>query len=386
VWGDLTHSRVLGVLKNPCYAGMYVYGRYQYRRAITPQGEVHRQVHAVPREEWHVSLAEHHPAYLDWEHFLENQRCLERNRTNGEGTVLSGPAREGLALLQGLLVCGKCGRRLTVRYRGNGGLYPVYECSWQRREARASKNCMTLRCDLLDTAISAQVVQALRPREVELAMEALNHLEQRDRAILHQWQMRLERAQYETALAERRYKEVDPSNRLVAGTLEKRWNDALVQLEELRQQYAEVERKEARVATPEQKAKVLGLVRDFPRLWNAPSTAAKDRKRMLRLLIKEINVEKRLEPKQAILHIRWQGGACSDVVVDLPRPIADQRRYPNAIVEHVRTLAQRLPDAQIVEQLNREGKRNTHGEPFTQKMIGWVRWRYQIPPAQCVFR
>jgi hypothetical protein len=269
-----------------------------------------------------------------------------------------------------------------VRYRGNAGLYPQYECNWQRREARARKNCMNLRCDLLDAAISEQVLQALQPREVELAMEALKHLEVRDQAILHQWQMRLERAQYEAALAERRYKEVDPSNRLVAGTLEKRWNDALVQLEELRQQYAEVERKEARVATPEQKAKVLGLVRDFPRLWNAPSTAAKDRKRMLRLLIKEITVEKRLEPKQAILHIRWQGGACSDVVVDLPRPIADQRRYPNAIVEHVRTLAQRLPDAQIAEQMNRDGHRNTSGKLFTQKMIGWIRWRYQIPSAQ----
>lgn len=382
VWSALTHSRVLGQLKNPCYAGVYVYGRYQYRREITPQGEVHYQMHAVPRDEWRVNLPEHHPAYISWEVFLDNQQRLQRNRTNGEGTVLSGPAREGLALLQGLLVCGKCGRRLTVRYRGNGGLYPVYECNWQRRAAQANKNCMNLRCDLLDAAISEQVLQALQPREVELAVEALKHLEVRDQAILHQWQMRLERAQYEAALAERRYKEVDPSNRLVAGTLEKRWNDALVQLEELRQQYAEVERKEARVATPEQKAKVLALARDFPRLWNAPSTAAKDRKRMLRLLIKEITVEMRLEPKQAILHIRWQGGACSDVVVDLPRPIADQLRYPNAIVEHVRTLAQRLPDAQIAEQMNRDGHRNTHGKLFTQKMIGWIRWRYQIPPAQ----
>lgn len=382
VWGDLSHGRVLGLLKNPCYAGMYVYGRYQYRREITPQGEVHCHVHAVPRDAWRVSLPEHHPAYLSWEQFLDNQQRLERNRTNAEGSVLSGPAREGLALLQGLLVCGKCGRRLTVRYRGNAGLYPQYECNWQRREARASKNCMNLRCDLLDTAISEQVVQALRPHEVELAVEALKHLEERDRAILHQWQMRLERAQYEAALAERRYKEVDPSNRLVAGTLEKRWNDALVQLEELRQQYAEIERKEARVATPEQKAKVLALARDFPRLWNAPSTAAKDRKRMLRLLIKEITVEKRLVPKQAILHIRWQGGACNDVVVDLPRPITERQRYPTAVVERVRALSQRLPDALIAEQMNRDGHRNTHGKPFTQTMIGWIRWRYQIPPAQ----
>jgi DNA invertase Pin-like site-specific DNA recombinase len=381
IWGDLTHGRVLGALKNPCYAGVYVYGRYQYRREITAQGDIHCHIRAVPRESWLVNLPDHHPAYIGCEQFLENQLRLARNRTNAEDTVLSGPAREGLALLQGLLMCGRCGRRLTTRYRGNGGLYPIYECNWQRREARAMKNCMSVRCDLLDAAISEQVLQALKPRELELAVEALKHLEESDRAVLHQWHMRLERAEYEAALAERRYKEIDPSNRLVAGTLEKRWNDALVQLEALREQYAQIERKEGRVVTPEQKAQVLALARDFPRVWNAPTTAAKDRKRMLRLLIKEITVEKQLEPKQAILHIRWQGGACSDVVVALPRPIADRQRYSVGIVEQIRALAQQLPDAQIAEQLNREGKRNTHGKSFTQKMIGWIRWRYGVPAA-----
>jgi hypothetical protein len=238
-----------------------------------------------------------------------------------------------------------------------------------------------LRCDLLDAAICEQVLQAVKPRELELAVEALKHFEQRDRVILHQWQLQLERAQYEAALAERRYKEVDPGNRLVAGTLEKRWNDALVQLEQLREQYAQLERKEARVATPEQKAKVLALAQDFPRVWNAPTTAAKDRKRMLRLLIKEITVEKHLESKQAVLHIRWQGGACSDVAVNLPPPIAERLRYPEAIVEQVRILARQLPDAQIGEQMNRAGRRNTRGKPFTAKMIGWIRWRHRIPAA-----
>jgi DNA invertase Pin-like site-specific DNA recombinase len=381
VWGVLGHARVLSVLKNPCYAGVYVYGRYQYRREITPQGEVHSHVQAVPRESWRVSLAQHHPAYLSWEQFLDNQVRLQRNRTNGEETVLSGAAREGLALLQGLLVCARCGRRVTVRYRGNGGLYPIYDCSWQRREGLATKSCLSVRCDLLDAAICEQVLQALKPRELELAVEALKHFEQHDRAILHQWQLQLERARYEAALAERRYKEVDPGNRLVADTLEKRWNDALVQLEQLREQYAEVERTQARVATPEQKAKVLALAQDFPRVWNASTTAAKDRKRMLRLLIKDITVEKHLQSKQAVLHIRWQGGACSDVAVNLPPPIAERLRYPEAIVEQVRTLAQQLPDAQIAEQMNRDGRRNTRGKPFTPKMIGWIRWRHRIPAA-----
>src|SRR5205809_5622451 len=249
---------------------------------------------------------------------LRNQERLEKNRTNGEETILSGPAREGLALLQGLLLCGHCGRGLTVRYTGNGGIYPCYQCNWLRREGLSTKDCMSFRCDLLDAAIAEEVLSALQPAELELALAALQELEARDQAILRQWQMRLERAEYEAALAERRYQEVDPSQRLVAATLEQRWNDALLQWEELKNQAAEFQCQEARVPTPEQKAKVLALARDLPRVWHAPTTQAKDRKRMLRLLIKDITVEKPLRPKQLLAHIRWQGGACTDICVQLP--------------------------------------------------------------------
>jgi hypothetical protein len=194
--------------------------------------------------------------------------------------------------------------------------------------------------------------------------------------------MRIERAQYEAALAERRYDEADPSNRLVAGTLERRWNEALTRLEQIKTEATQFQSEKARVATPEQKAKVLALAQDLPRLWRAPTTQAKDRKRMLRLLIRDITVEKLPAQRQVILHIRWQGGACSDTSVNLPAPIAERLRYPEAIVDQVKTLAQRLPDGQIADQMNQEGKRNTHGKPFTQKMIGWIRWRHKIPPAQ----
>ena len=151
---------------------------------------------------------------------------------------------------------------------------------------------MNFRCDLLDAAIAEEVLQALQPAELELALAALEELEARDHTIGRQWQMRLERAEYEAALAERRYQEVDPSQRLVAATLERRWNAALLRCEELKQQAAEFQRQHARVATPEQKAKVLALAKDLPQLWHAPTTQAKDRKRMLRLLIKDITVEK----------------------------------------------------------------------------------------------
>ena len=382
IWGRLTHGRVLGLLKNPSYAGRYVFGRFQYRREISPEGKVHPRKHAVAMPNWRVSLQDHHPGYIRWEEFLHNQERLEKNRTNGEETVLAGPAREGLALLQGLLLCGQCGRRLTVRYTGNGGIYPRYQCNWLRRESLGtSKECLNIRCDLLDAAVSEEVLKALQPAELELALAALAELEWRDQALGRQWQMRIERAEYEAALAERRYLEVDPSQRLVASTLERRWNNALLQLEDLKKQAAELQRQEARVATPEQKAKVLALARDLPRLWHAPTTQTKDRKRMLRLLFKDITVEKLSPLQQLQVHIRWQGGASTSLSVPLPPKIADRVRYPAVLVDRVRQLALRLPDAEIAAQLQREGHVSAKGQAYTAKIVQWIRGCYQIPRA-----
>src|SRR5712691_7117424 len=382
VWGRLSHRRVLAMLKNPSYAGMYVFGRYQYRRQISPQGEVRKRMQAVAMPDWRVNLKEHHEGYITLEEFFKNQERLEKNRTNGEERVLSGPAREGLALLQGLLLCGHCGRAITVRYRGNGGICPTYQCNLLRREGLATKSCMVFRCDLLDGVIAEEMLKALQPAELELALAALHELESRDQGILRQWQMRLERAEYEVALAERRYQEVDPANRLVAGTLERRWNDALVHLEELRKEAAEFQNQEANVATPEQKAKVLALARDLPRLWHAPTTQSKDRKRMLRLLIKDITVERPANQKQLLVHIRWQGGACTDISVQLPLNIADRVRYPFAVVDRIRELARNLHDGEIADRLNREGQLSAKGRPYTVKIIQWIRCRYRIPPAE----
>ena len=167
----------------------------------------------------------------------------------------------------------------------------------------------------------------------------------------------------------------------MAGTLERRWNDALLQLEDLKRQAAEFQRQEARVATPEQKAKVLALARDLPLLWHAPTTQSKDRKRMLRLLIKDITVDKPANQKQLMAHIRWQGGACSDVTVQLPANIADRLRYPAAVVDRVRSLAYGSLDEEIAAEFNREGRTSATGKPYTAKMIRWIRKCHKIPAA-----
>lgn len=384
IWGRLCHGRVLSLIKNPSYAGTYVFGRYQNVKHITTEGEVRTNVRSMPVSHWRVHLPQHHEGYITIEQFDQNQQHLARNRTNGEGTVLSGAAREGHALLQGLLLCGKCGHALTVRYKGNGGIYPTYECGWMHREALATKNCLSVRANLIDDAICEEVFKALKPAELELALAALTDIEQRDHDIMRQWQMRIERAEYDCALAQRRYEEVDPSNRLVAASLESRWNAALLHVDELKTQCTTFLKQKARVFNPEQKAKVLALAHDLPHLWHADSTQDKDRKRMLRLLIADITVEKQPDKRLVILHIRWQGGACSDTEVELPLPIADRLRYTPQIIERVRDLATQKSDALIVQTLNQEGLHSSRGLAFTVGMVKWIRYRYAIPAPNLI--
>lgn len=378
-WGDLTYGRTLEVLKNPSYAGAYAFGRHQYRRELTADGEVRCHIKTAERSQWRVLLVQHHDGYVEWEQFERNQLRLEKNRTSAGTMIPGGAVREGAALLQGLLMCGKCGRRLSVRYSGTGGIYPTYICGSHHREGRSTKDCMSVRCDPLDTSVAEQVLDALQPTELELAVGVLENLEGRDQVLMHQWKMRVERAEYEADLAERRYREADPSNRLVTSTVERWWNEALLRVEDLKRQYIEVQHRTARVVTAEQRVQVMALARELPRLWNAPSTSAKDRKRMLRLLIKDITVEKCSAPKQVMLHIRWHGGACSNVPVDVPLPLADRVRCAESTVARVTTLALNMSDGQIARQLNQDGITSTQGKAFNDSMVRWIRWRHGIP-------
>jgi DNA invertase Pin-like site-specific DNA recombinase len=376
IWGRLTYSRVLGVLANPSYAGTYVFGRYQSCKKIDPTGEICTRLRPMPQDQWRVVIPDHHPGYITWDQFLANRKRLAANKTNCE--VLGGPAREGLCLLQSLLLCGVCGRHLTVRYTGNGGIYPIYECNWSRREA-IPNHCMSLTSRPLDDAIAERLLTAVTPLTIKLALEALASLEERDKIISAQWHRKIERARYEADLAERRYEEADPSNRLVASTLEKRWNDAMQRRCELEAELATFERRAMRGVTAEQKQQILQLGRDFPRLWKSPTTSACDRKRMLRLLIRDITIIKGPEPKLLCLQICWQGGATETIEVrQLPnRPEAI--RYPDTFVAKIRTMAERFDDNEIVARLKSEGLTSSTGKPFTVSMIRWIRSKHRIP-------
>jgi hypothetical protein len=265
---------------------------------------------------------------------------------------------------------------LSVCYAGNGGIYPIYDCT-SRKES--THHCFSTPAKPLDDAIVQRVLAAVTPVTVKLALEALNNLEAGDKAISAQWHRRIERARYEADLAERRYQEADPSNRLVAGTLEKRWNDAMQRTLELEVEFANFQRQEMRVLTPEQKQQILQLGKDFPRLWKAPTTSSCDRKRMLRLLIRDITVVNDPDSKLLHLQVRWQGGATDTIEVHRRPRRADAIRYSDMFVGKIHAMAEKYDDQEIADQLNAQALTSSTGKPFTLSMVRWIRFKHRIP-------
>lgn len=375
-WGTLTNGRVLELFKNPTYAGAYVFGRYKNRKELSDNGEIQYRLERLPMGDWQVMIKNHHEGYISWERYLENQNILAKNRTNTVENMLPGPVREGLTLLQGLLICAICGHRLSVRYKGNKGIYPTYHCNWKMRDALSSKRCMSFRSDIFDEAVSNRVLEIIQPAQLKIAIEATYELERRQEATDKQWQMKIERANYEAQLRQRRYEEVDPSNRLVATTLEKNWNDALINLDEVKSQYAEYQAKEALAVTKKQKHSILSLSKDLPRLWRASTTKAKDRKRILRLLIKDITVEKPDETGRITLNIRWQGGSTESLKVMRPQKTWEKWRTSPEIIERVKSMVGQFNDRQIAATLNKEGMKSSKGNAFTADSICQIRHKY----------
>lgn len=379
IWGRLTEARVLSVLKNPSYAGVYVYGRYAYHKKLSETGQFLLTPVILPMEEWPVMIKDHHDGYISWEDYINNQKIIKQNRTNEEVNMLPLAAREGHALLQGLIICGYCGRRVSIRYKGHGGIYPRYECNYQKNQGMDKRSCLSVGASALDEAISQKILTAITSAQVEIAIKAFEELEQRTQSLEKQWLMKIKRAEYEAQLAQRRYEEVDPSNRLVAATLEKDWNDALAFLQEVQSQYIEYQKKNILVITKEQKENLLTLAKDFPRLWNNPSTSSKDRKRILRLLIKDITIKKCDTGKKAILHIRWQGGTLETLEVLIPPPSYERWKHSDEIIARVKELALTLTDREIVKKFSNEGLKSNKGNSFTLHSIEWIRFKNKIP-------
>lgn len=376
IWGRLTHRRVLDMLTNPAYAGIYVFGRFHGRKQVTSQGQVRSVIVRLPPAQWQVRIPGHHPGYLSEAQFADNQRRLEQNRTNA---VVSGAAREGTALLQGILLCGNCGHRMTVRYTGNGGINPRYECGHAHRDGVYQPHCRSLPGPMLDDAIAARVLEALRPAELELAVQAIDELQRAEHAADEAWRLRVERARYEADRAERQYTLAEPENRLVARTLETRWNERLAELQRLQDDYEHHRATTVGARLAATREQILALAQDLPRLWQAATTTAKDRKRIIRLLIADVTARSIPGSRQVELGIRWQSGRSEVLQLTRPAPTFEQRRCPPQIVTLVRELACSRTDDQIAAHLNAGGHLAPTGRPFARATVRWIRFRYRIP-------
>ena len=380
IWGKLTYGRTVTLLKNPAYAGAYVYGRYKVEKSLSADGTLTSRMKLQPRERWEVLIQDHHPSYISWQTYLQNQDILHTNQTNGAGTVVTSAAREGKALLHGLLICSKCGRRLTVRYTGNGGLWPQYECNWRKKEGLTGCSCLNTRADIVDDAIIPLMFEALEPRQLEIALLSIDKLKAHYAKLDKQWQLALARAEYEAQIAERRFEQVDPTNRLVAATLEKRWEQALLKVQQTQDALTQHRQTQPLNMTSEtDKEELLRLAQHLPQLWTAEQTQSKQKKQIIRLLIEDITVERLEQPRQLVLHIRWKGGKHESLTVPIPLKQPDRVRYSDEIIQKIRDLAKTLHDTKIADTLNQLGIKSSSGQPFTSSMIKWLRYKHDIP-------
>jgi len=371
VWRELTVSRVNEVLHNPRYAGAYCYGRRKQRRNHL-EGKVH--VYYSPREEWHSLIPNAHEGYITWEEYEQNQKTLTANSRGGRNRGKY-PAREGPALLQGLAMCGRCGKRMTVRYHHRRGrLSPDYVCPGPEQRL-AKPVCQSIPGQSIDDAIGELLLEVVEPCALDVALlvqqEVQARIEQADQLRYQQ----VERARYQTELARRRFMQVDPDHRLVADSLEAEWNDKLRELEKSREEYERLRQEDRQVVDDEMRSKVLALARDFPRLWRDAKTPDRERKRMVRLIIEDATLTKN---DGITVHVRCKGGATKSL--NLPRPLASWEEWKTSpeVLEEIDRLLDEHIDGEIASILNERGFVSGCGKAFHARRVQRIRRGYRL--------
>jgi DNA invertase Pin-like site-specific DNA recombinase len=372
VWGEMEHSRALQLLHNPRFAGAFFFGRTHTKK----KADGRTLYESVPREEWLALIPNHHPGYISWDEYEHNLRRLRENIPRAYGKEhKKSPPREGPALLQGLVICGVCGRRMTVSYRARrGGIVPNYLCTYGAVK-HGQRLCQHIRGDEIDKAISDLLLSTLTPMALEVALsvqqELSARLEEADRLRAKQ----VERSRYEVQLARRRYMQVDPDNRLVADALEADWNQKLRNLKEAQEEY-ERQRKADRLNLDEdERRRIMALSTDFPRLWNDPAIPHRERKRMVRLLLEDVTLVKK---ENISVHVRFKGGKTTTITFPAPRPASERWRTPPETVAEIDRLLDHYTEAQIVTILNQRGICSGMGLPFTHGGITWIRTAYGL--------
>jgi DNA invertase Pin-like site-specific DNA recombinase len=369
IWTEASLSRVLHIVKNPRYAGMYFYGRTRQRKGVPAQ--------TLPASQWKVQIPNAHPAYISWEQFEAHQQILAENNPHRKSTAVRLPPREGPALLQGILLCGRCGRRMTVYYqrRRSGKVSVVYCCTYESKE-RGGRLCQIIPGRTIDQAISQLAVEALSPEAIDAAVAVFEELQRRNAELAALYQSQMERARHEAESAQRQFFLANPENRLVADNLEKRWNDKLRVLADAENAFSGWKEKNRFDLSPPTREDLLRFVRDFPALWNHSQTTARDRKQMLRLMIQDVTL---LRGDDIHVCVRWKGGATSELHLPIPPCAWELRRTPQVVLDRIADLAKEHTDEQIAEILNREGLHSNTVQTFTYEHIARLRIAKRIP-------
>lgn len=376
VWRQADSARVRNILQNPAYAGAYVYGRRQKDPSRCRTGSSRGTV-KVAVGEWAVCLQAAHPGYISWEEFMANQRRLADNVNRYEAGHTGAP-RRGAALLQGIAVCGRCGRRMCLRYTGPNGDYPVYCCRVDR-DQRGGALCQEVRALPVDTLVERALLGALAPDQIAIAIAAMGQLEEEGRQLERQWTLRRERARYEAERARRQYDAVEPENRLVARSLEHSWEDKLRAVEAIEQEYQRWRSEEPLVIGEAERAALQSLGENLPQIWHAATTLPADRKRMLRFVVQEVVLDQKRAPGQVWLRIIWKTGATSEHRlqrrVHTYRDYIDLGRLRRRITEL--NSAGKM-DKEIAAMLNQEGLVAARGCVFKGENVWLLRKRWNI--------
>jgi DNA invertase Pin-like site-specific DNA recombinase len=375
-WVAPTYTKIHQVLTNPFYAGVYVYGRTQQICYVDDSGRLRKRLKRRPRSQWPVFIRDHHRGFIDWETFEANQQRLAQNirprAHHSEGAV-----REGAALLQGLAVCGHCGRRLAVHYSGRYSA-PGYHCAGTNIVNGRGEYCLNVGGVQIDAALTAAFLAALAPAGLAASLQATEQLEADHASTVAQFKRDVERARYAAQRAERRYRAIDPDNRLVARGLEAEWEQCLQGLKAAEAELAHRERSRAHPLTPDERNAILALGQDLKLVWSAPTTSERDRKELLRALLEEVILRVEREKSNAQLTLRWRGGLLSELDVALPRSHPAPIRTAEDTVELLRRLAAHYPDALIAGVLNRQGRTTATGLSFTTNRVSSLRTHWNI--------
>jgi biotin operon repressor/tellurite resistance protein len=378
-WVTPSYNYLVRVLRNPLYAGAYAFGRRQVEEVLDDTQRPVKRMRQRDRSAWHVLIEDHHEGYITWQAFERNQRLIDANR-NGEQK--RGAPREGRSLLQGLILCGRCGRRMRLSYCGQRNL-SRYTCLAGKMQT-GTPVCQDFGGQRLEQRVEELVLEALEPLGVEAMIAASRaHAEANDSERTH-WRQRVERARYEVDLARRQYDEVDPAHRLVARELERRFEKAL---ESFQQTEAEATCRIAALQQPldaAEQTRLRGYANDLRRLWQAATTRPQDRKRIIRSLIEHVTVTSPKTERTMTADVHWVGGEVIRIELERGRRGANRHVADAELIELIRTLARELSDAQIARVLNRRGIRTPKHLPFTANRVAVTRNNHGIEKGPVV--